>query len=113
MSTETKYFIRISQNYSTHNSAQKQVSLLVKEINNVLVTGEDQFKAFILDIYSKIAEINKANKRCGDVPFRIYDQDRMSIYIPDVSFNWNSSAGYSLYAEGFFSASVHIVKKEI
>lgn len=113
MSTETKYFIRVSQNYVTHNSAQKQVSLLIPEINNILVTGESQFKAFMEDLHSKIHDIDISHKRCTNIDLRIYDQEKMHIYIPGVSFNWNSTAGYSLYAEGCFSACVHIVKKEI
>jgi len=113
MSNETKYFIRISQNYATHNSAQKQVSLLVPELNNILITGADQFKTFMVNLHAKVSEINISNKRCGDVRFNLYDLDKMHNYIPGVSFNWDSPAGYGLSAEGCFHASVHIVKKEL
>jgi len=113
MLKETKYFIRISQSYATHNSAQKQVSLLIPQINDILITGACQFETFMVDLQKKISIINKLNTRCGDVRFNLYDLDKMHNYIPGVSFNWESHSGYGLSAEGCFHASVHIVKKEI
>lgn len=113
MEQETKYFIRISQSYVTHNSAQKQVSLLESEINNVLITGEDKFKSFISDLQERISAINAANKRCKDIPFKIYDCKRCHCYIIGSPFNWACSAGYSFYVGDCFIGSVYVVKKEL
>ena len=104
MSTETKFFIRILQTYATHNSAQKQVSLLVPELNNVLITGATKFEEFMVDLQKKFSIINKYNTRCGDVRFTLYDLDKCSNYIPGVYFNWESKRGYGLNAEGCFHA---------
>jgi len=113
MSKETKYFIQLSQSYASHNSAQKQVSLLEQEINGTLIIGEDQFKTFISDLQSKIDNVNISNKRCKDISFRIYDHEKAHNYVPGTVFNWSCPAGYSFYAEGCFSASVYVAKKEI
>ena len=67
----------------------------------------------MLDLHAKVSEINKLNKRCGDVRFNLYDLDKIHNYILGVSFNWECHSGYGLSAEGCFHASVHIIKKEI